>query len=499
MEATDPALVSFGRRISDLATDRPEETALVFSPRDGEDICFSWAELERRSCQIAGLLQDRGASQDSTVIVGLPNSPEHIFATIAAWKLGACVLPLRFDLPAWERERLIDVANPSVTIGDWSNAEGCVSRAELEATCDDEVPTLPDRVAEIACAIASSGSTGQPKLIMRPGRGERVPGEVMGPIDRSVGVQRNTELVPAPLYHTNGFFLTHYSMFEADLVVLMERFDAAKVVDLIERYRVNIVTMVTTMLLRVARLPDVGERDFSSITAVLQGGASCPGWLVRRWIELVGGQHFLMSYGSTENVGMVSLTGDDWLEHPGSVGTNAETEIRILDDGGTDLPAGEVGEIYMRKIDDTVPEFEYKGAPPAKRTEDGFTSIGDLGWLDEDGYLYIADRRVDMIVSGGANVFPAEVEAALLEHPEIFDVAVVGLPDAEWGQRIHAIFQPRDAEHPPSAESLNAHCRERIAAYKVPKGFECITRLPRSDAGKLNRSTLREERSKETT
>jgi bile acid-coenzyme A ligase len=489
--------VSFGRRISDLARERPDKIALVFSPRDGADRSFSWADIERRSLQIAALLQERGAGQGSTVIVGLPNSPEHVFAAIASWKLGACVLPLRFDLPAWERERLLEIAKPSVTIGDWSDSASSGSRvslSELDATRDDDAPALADRVANPACAIASSGSTGRPKIIVRPGGGQRLPGSTAGPVDRNTGDDGNTELVPAPLYHTNGFYLTHFSLLDGDRVVLMERFDAAKLVDLIERYRVNIVTMVPTMLLRVARLPGVRERDFSSITAVLQGGASCPNWLVRFWIDLIGGQRLIMSYGSTEGVGMVSLNGADWLEHPGSVGISDATEVRILDDDGADLPAGKVGEIYLRRVDEPEPAFEYIGAPPAKRTEDGFTSIGDLGWLDDDGYLYIADRRADMIVSGGANVFPAEVEAALLEHPEVFDVAVVGLPDPEWGQRIHAIVQPTDAEHAPSAESLRAHCRERLAGYKVPKEFECVAELPRSDAGKLNRSALAEAR-----
>ncbi len=425
--------------------------------------------------------------------MGLPNSPEHVFATLASWKLGSCVLPLRFDLPAWERERLIAVAKPSVTIGDWSGEQDCVSLAEIVATRDNEALPRADRVPDPACAIASSGSTGTPKIIVRPGGGERMPGDGGGPFER--GSNGNTELVPAPLYHTNGFYLTHYSLFDGDRVVVMERFDAAQLADLIERYRVNIVTMVPTMLLRVARLPGVRTRDFSSITAVLQGGASCPDWLVRFWIELVGDQRFIMSYGSTENTGMVSLTGAEWREHPGSVGTSEETEVRILDEDRADLPPGEIGDIYMRKVDITAPTFEYKGAPPAKRTRDGFVCIGDLGWLDEDGYLYIADRRVDMIVSGGANVFPAEVEAALLEHPEVFDVAVVGLPDPEWGQRVHAIVQPTDPQSPPSAESLRAHCRERVAAYKIPKDVECVARLPRSDAGKLNRSALLGERS----
>jgi bile acid-coenzyme A ligase len=252
--------------------------------------------------------------------------------------------------------------------------------------------------------------------------------------------------------------------------------------------------MVPTMLLRVARLPNVKQRDFSSLAAVLQGGATCPDWLVRFWIDLVGPHCFIMSYGSTENVGLVSIDGAEWLLHPGSVGKNDATLVRILDEDGSDLPAREVGEIFMRNTEETGPSFEYKGAPPPRRTPDGFTSIGDMGWLDEDGYLYIADRRSDMIVSGGANVFPAEVEAALLEHERVFDAVVIGLPDEEWGQRIHALIQPGSLETAPSPEELRAYCRERLASFKVPKAFEIVERLPRSDAGKLNRRALAEER-----
>ena len=166
----------------------------------------------------------------------------------------------------------------------------------------------------------------------------------------------------------------------------------------------------------------------------------------------------------------------------------------MLDESGAELPPGEVGEIYMRKPANEELPFRYIGAPDPRQSAGGFTSIGDLGWLDADGYLYIADRRVDMVISGGANIFPAEVEAVVLEHPGVIDAAVIGLPDDEWGQRVHAVVQPRDPGQPPSFDDLKAHCRERLAAYKVPKGFEVIERLPRTDAGKLNRSQLVEER-----
>jgi bile acid-coenzyme A ligase len=188
------------------------------------------------------------------------------------------------------------------------------------------------------------------------------------------------------------------------------------------------------------------------------------------------------------------ITGGDWLEHPGSVGVGGEYEIRIVDEGGRALPAGEIGEIFMRSSTSDEPSFEYVGAPPAARSDDGFTSVGDMGWLDEDGYLFIADRRRDMIVTGGANVFPAEVEAALSEHPEVFDSAVIGVPDDDWGQRVHALIQPRDPAAAPILSELRAHCRARLAPYKVPKSFETVARLPRSEAGKLNRSALATDR-----
>ncbi|MCH2172471.1 AMP-binding protein [Myxococcota bacterium] len=495
MADVEPSAISFGRRASDLARERPDETALLFAPREGEEREYTWAELECRALQIAGLLKDRGVGQGDMVIVGLANSPEHVFATVAAWKLGACVLPLRSDLPEWERERVVGVARPRVVLGDWPDAgSNVLSSAALAATEGNPAEPMEDRVADPATAIASSGSTGTPKIILRPGRGERVWGDPQGSFDRDFEAGNRTELIPAPLYHTNGFYILHMALFTGDRVVLMERFEAAQAADLIERHPIATVVMVPTMLLRMVRLPDFDSRDFSRVESVITGGASCPEWLARRWIERVGPQRFIFSYGSTEGVGMVVINGEEWLEHPGSVGKGVDTEIRILDSAGGDLPAGEVGEIFMRKTDTDEPTYRYVGAPQAKQTEDGFTSIGDLGWLDADGYLYIADRRVDMIISGGANVFPAEIEAALLEHPDIFDVVVIGLADPDWGQRVHALVQMRIGAPEVPEEDLRAYCRERLAAYKVPKTFEFVERLPRSDAGKLNRAKLAEER-----
>ena len=155
---------------------------------------------------------------------------------------------------------------------------------------------------------------------------------------------------------------------------------------------------------------------------------------------------------------------------------------------------GEVGEVFMRRNDVTGPTYKYMGSVPAKTTPDGFASVGDLGWVDEDGYLFLADRRVDMIVSGGANVYPAEVEGALAEHPDVDDVAVVGVPDEEWGRQVHAIIQPADFGNPPPPARLDEHCRQRLAAYKAPKSYEFLRVLPRNQAGKIRKSALVAER-----
>jgi bile acid-coenzyme A ligase len=275
----------------------------------------------------------------------------------------------------------------------------------------------------------------------------------------------------------------------------MERFDAARAVDLVERYRVNFTCMVPTMLMRIARLPDAKSHDLGSIERLVYGGASIPEWVVHAWFELIPPERFAFSYGGSEGHAIVMTTGDVWLEHPGTVGKPLGGEVKILDEQGHEVPTGEIGEIFLR-TGTGGSTFEYIGVPTPPNTPDGFGSYGDMGYVDAEGYLYIADRRRDMIVTGGANVFPAEVEAVISEHPGVLDVVVVGLPDPEWGHRVHAIVQPADPEHAPDAEELRAHCKARLAPYKVPKSFETVADIPRSAAGKVNRSRMVEERAR---
>ena len=219
-----------------------------------------------------------------------------------------------------------------------------------------------------------------------------------------------------------------------------------------------------------------------------------PPTLVHRWARLIGADKIIMAYGMTEALGLTALRGDEWMEHQGSVGKGfGDTELKILDPEGRELPPGEIGDIYLRN--GVYGDYDYLGdAERLPSTEDGFVTAGDVGYLDEEGYLFLADRRVDLIITGGANVFPAEVEMALIDNPCIADVVVIGLKDPEWGRRVHAIIEPIDRESPPTLDEVVAYAKSRLALYKVPKTIEIVDEVPRSAATKVSRGRLVEER-----
>ncbi len=406
---------------------------------------------------------------------------------LATWKVGATPVPVRWDLPDWERQRVLDVIDGPVAIG-------ADDLPWLHATADDDPTPLPSVTSTQTNGICSSGSTGAPKVILmdKPSVFDDMVGM---PFAASwITVERpQVVLVMAPMYHTNGF-ATLFSLLAGDRLVVLEKFDAARIVDLVETHGVTTFTSTTLMLQRIADLPDIDERDLSSIVWILQGAAVISDTLVRRWIDLLGAEKFIQSYGMTEGIGLCAIRGDEWLEHPGSVGRGYRgTEIRILDPDGNDLPPGETGEIYMRSPSSGM--FQYLGgAPLPPRTLDGFSTGGDLGWLEPEGYLHIVDRRVDMIISGGANVFPAEVETALIDHPAVADVVVIGLQDPEWGRRVHAVIEPADRDAPPTVDEIRAYAKARLAAYKVPKTVEFVDAIPRSEATKVSRAALVESR-----
>jgi bile acid-coenzyme A ligase len=483
---------SYGRRLTELASRQPDEVPLIIVRLDRKEEQYSWRELESRANQIARSLEKQQVVQDSIVALALPTCIEHVLVTLAIWKLGATLLPLRHDLPQWEMGRMLDLAKPVVVISD-THAAPCpvLSREDLTVTRALPDDPLPDRISDCVNLIASSGSTGRPKLIVTPYRGV-VAGDPHR--DTAYATASPKILVVSPLYHVNGFMYASQAILEGARTVVMEKFDAARAVELIEEHRITLTVMVPTMLQRIARLPGLRKEQLVSLERVNYGGAKIPEWVVDRWLELIPPKSFQIIYGSSERIGSTTMTGAEWAEHRGSVGLPQDADLSIRDPHGRELPPGEIGEIYMRSTVPNERRFRYIGIPTPEPTADGFRTNGDLGWVDADGYLYIADRRKDMIITGGANVFPAEVETALSEHPGVVDQVVVPVPDDEWGQRVHAIIQPTDPRQPPSIDELRAHCKARLAAYKVPKTFELVDRVPRTEAGKLNRTNLGQER-----
>ena len=488
MDVALPAdLVGFGPRIHQLAGTHPDTVALVFAAEDGTERSLTWEELDRRSTQIARGLQGRGVDAGDRVAMSLRNSPELVASIVAAWKLGAVPVPVRWDLPDWERRRVLDVVAAGVVL----DAE---SLPWLASTDDLDGSPLPDAASPQTHGICSSGSTGLPKVILMERPAVYDP-ETMVPFPSGWGevARPQVQCVPAPLYHTNGF-ATMFGFLGGDCMVLLERFDAARMVELIERHRVTTFTATPTMLQRIADLPGIEQRDLSSLVWILQGAAVISATLVHRWIDLVGPERLYMAYGMTEGLGLAAIRGDEWLAHPGSVGRGyRDTELRVVGTDGEELPAGEIGEIYLRSP--TSGLYRYLGgAPLLATTDDGFGTAGDLGFVDADGFLHVVDRRVDLIITGGANVYPAEVESALIDHPGVADVVVVGLSDPEWGRRVHAIVEPADPSSPPSEHDLVAYARARLAPYKVPKSVELVDAIPRSAATKVNRAALIEAR-----
>jgi bile acid-coenzyme A ligase len=275
-------------------------------------------------------------------------------------------------------------------------------------------------------------------------------------------------------------------------LVLMPRFDPESTLAEIEKRKATWVYLVPTMMNRIWHLPDEvrTKHDISSLQTLWHLAAPCPPWLKEAFIHWVGPDVVMELYAGTEAQAVTIISGAEWLTHKGSVGQVTVGEMQAFGEDGKPLPAGQTGEIYMRRPEGAPPTYKYIGAE-AKTLEGGWESLGDIGWFDEEGYLYLADRRTDMILVGGSNVYPAEVEAALEEHPAVQSCAVVGLPDEDLGNRVHAIIQAKGKVDP---DELKAHLNERLVSYKQPRSFEFVDEPLRDDAGKVRRTALRDER-----
>jgi bile acid-coenzyme A ligase len=338
--------------------------------------------------------------------------------------------------------------------------------------------------------MTSGGSTGRPKLIAasQPALFENV-----GPAGALICVRPDgCVLITGPLAHNGPFSVATTAMLLGNHVVLTPRFDPAQTLHLVEKHRVTYLLLVPTMMLRIWRLPEEVRlaADVSSLEVAFHLAAPCPAWLKQAWIDWLGPQVVVELYGGTELQAVTLISGTEWLEHRGSVGRTVVGEIEIRDPEGRPVPAGEEGEIWMRRGPQVPSPYRYVGAT-ARSAAEGWESLGDIGKVDADGYVYITDRLADMILVGGANVYPAEIEAALDEHPAVRSCCVFGLPDEDLGNIPYAIVE---LSEPATDEDLLAHLRLRLAPYKLPRVIERAAEPLRDDAGKVRRSALRAER-----
>lgn len=479
------AVISLSRILQHWSERKPAAPAVTHAGASR-----SWAELEAGSNQLARAYARLGVGQDDYVALALPNGIEFVAAVFAVWKLGAIPLPMSPRLTDFERLQMLQLARPKLLLGAPPGDSGVAALPQgFTPAADESTAALPERTARSMKAMTSGGSTGRPKLIvsLRPA--------VWDAAVKPPGFcDQGTVLVPGPLYHQGPFSWGFVGMFQGSHLVLTTRFDAEETLALVERHRVDTTCVVPTMMLRIWKLPaEVRARyDVSSLRNFWHLGAPCAPWLKRAFIDWLGPTAVWELYGGTESLGTTTIRGDEWLAHPGSVGRPADTcEMKIVGQSGETLPPGATGEIYIRPRSGAGTTYRYIGAE-ARSLGDGWESLGDIGYFDADGYLYIKDRLTDMILCGGANIYPAEIEAAIDACPGVRSSAVIGLPDEDLGNRVHAIVDAPGAAL--TAEALLSHLSQVLARPKLPRSFEFVDYPLRDDSGKVRRAALRAER-----
>jgi long-chain acyl-CoA synthetase len=483
--------------------------------------------LETRARRMASALAALGAGQGDCIAILMRNDIAFMEASWAAQALGAYAVPINWhfkaeeigyiladsgarvlvghadllapvaaDLPAGIT--LIAVSTPSeiaAAYGIAPLAPGDVAGAQdYEALIARQAPLDGPALPPLLTMFYTSGTTGHPKGVRRPAPTPEQQAAIAQARRHIFGIGPGIRcIVPGPLYHSAPNAFAMHAGRVAELMVLMSRFDALGLLELIERERLDTMFMVPTMFIRLLKLPEEVRRryDLSSLRFVIHAAAPCPPDVKRAMIDWWG-PVINEFYGSTESSAVTLATSADHKKKPGTVGRLVEgAELRILDEAGRVLPAGEVGEIFTRFA--TLPDFTYHNKPQERAAieRDGLITSGDMGYLDQDGYLFLCDRKRDMVISGGVNIYPAEIEAALYAMPGVKDCAVFGIPDAEFGEALMAMVEPLDGAALTAAD-VRAHLKAHLADYKVPKAIEIARDLPREDSGKIFKRRLRD-------
>ncbi|MGL1921761.1 MAG: AMP-binding protein [Hyphomicrobiales bacterium] len=479
------AVRSIARIISDLATEKPDAVAITVEAQE-----ITRQEFELSTNRLARAYLNLGVKEGDFVTIMLPNSIEFYQACIALWKIGATPQPVSSRLPLMELRGIIELANPSLLIGTDNKDIGDCKILPCGYTPDAELSDqrLPEITSRYYKAMTSGGSTGRPKLIISEYKGE-LDTEIPSVLRITQG---ETHLVPGPLYHNAPFGFSMDGLLRGNHLVVMKKFNAEECLELLHKYKINWVFMVPTMMQRIWKLGDEkrAEANLAALRIILHTAGPCPAWLKQEWIDWVGPETVHELYGGTEAAGVTWITGTDWLTHKGSVGKiepkYVEAELKIVDKNGETVPTGTLGEVYILPKAGQGSTYHYLGAE-ADSLEGGWESIGDLGYVDADGYLYLGDRKKDLIICGGANIYPAEVEAAIDSHPAVMSCAVVGMEHEDLGQVVHAVVETREKL---SEAALQTYLEEFLVRYKIPRTIDFVNEPVRSDAGKVRRSEL---------
>ncbi|MEV1244356.1 AMP-binding protein [Nonomuraea sp. NPDC050022] len=478
-----------------IAAADPDRLAVI----DVDGSRTTYGELLARVNQVSHGLRARGLTDRDVVAGVLPNGLDAVIMIMATGQIGLYYVPINWHLTEAEVAYILADCDAKIVV----TADGHVPGSEIgTAGLAEGQPTdAPGGRAGGAVMWYTSGTTGFPKGVQRPLSGAEPEAVVplyawfLGEIVDLVPGEA-VHLVTSPMYHSAPCAHTQFALHLGHTVVITPRFEPENILELVERHQVTNAMMVPTMFHRMLRLSEEvkARYDVSSLRQVIHTGAACP-VAVKQGIMDWWGPVLYEYYGSTESTIAFSVKPHDWLARPGTVGKPAPTfEVRILDEAGQELPTGEPGMIYVKS---SLGTFEYRKDPAktAASMRGEWYTPGDIGYLDKDGFLFLCDRRTDLIVSGGVNIYPAEIEAALLEHPLVADVAVIGVPDEEWGHSVVALVQPVAGVtgDPELTAELLRHCEPRIARFKHPKVIQYRDALPRTPTGKLSRSKVRQE------
>ncbi|HEV2309747.1 MAG TPA: AMP-binding protein [Acidimicrobiia bacterium] len=501
------------------AAAHPDRAAIVMA---GTGEVVTYRALDEGSNRLANLLYDRGLRFGDHIALCVENHPRFLEVAWAAMRSGLYFTPINYHLTAEEVAYIVDDCDAQALIVSSRLAPMVTelldllpARVTTRLALGPDVPdgyedyeevtagypaTPLDEELEGHAMLYSSGTTGRPKGIRYTL--EKKP--IGNPVAVFAGFRKTYDLdeesvylSPAPMYHAAPLQFCLAMTRIGGTVLVLEHFDAEACLAAIERYQVTHAQFVPTMFVRMLKLPEEtrDRYDVSSLRIAIHAAAPCPVDIKRRMIEWWGPIIFEY-YSATEAMGSTMITSEEWLAHPGSVGKPFFSTIHILGEDGEECPLGEPGVVWFEPGARTL-MFEYHKDPEkTARTRDarGWASVGDIGYLDEDGYLYLTDRRDFMIVSGGVNIYPQEAENVLVTHPRVMDAAVFGIPDAEMGQRVHAVVQPIDMGDagPDLERELVAFCRDQLAHYKCPQAIDFDAELPRQPTGKLYKRLLRD-------